>query len=84
MNDKLVVPLTAAACLIFLTVVLKNILLVPAETLSRDIILYIIIYMGFIVTYSFENDESGKPKYTRLWVLIIILVTLAIIAVYAI
>jgi hypothetical protein len=83
MNDK-IVPLTAAACLIALTVVLKNILLVPAETLSKDIIIYIIIYMGFIITYPLAKEESGKPKYTLLWVLIIILVTLAIIAVYAI
>ncbi|MFA4861253.1 hypothetical protein [Methanoregula sp.] len=84
-NGRLLVPLTAGICLILLTVVLKNVLLVPAEQLSSTMILYIIIYMGFIVSYPFADKEtSGSSTRTVLWMGACILMTLGIIAVYAI
>ena len=84
-NGRVTIPITAGLCLILLTVVLKNVLYVPAAQLSSDMLLYIIIYLGFIVTFSFSGDkETGTATHTMLWTGIIILITLAIIAVYAI
>jgi hypothetical protein len=84
-NGKVIVPVAAGLCLILLTVVLKNVLLVPAERLSSDIILYIIIYTGFVITFPFMGEAEPMPlSRTMLWVFIIVIVTLAIIGVYAI
>lgn len=83
-NGRILVPLTAGICLVFLAVVLKNILLVPAAQLSSDLILYIILYMGFIVSFPFTGStDTGPADRTLLWAGIIVIVTLAIIAVYA-
>jgi cation transport ATPase len=83
---RIAVPVTAAACLLALTIVLKNILLMPADQLNRDIVLYIILYFGFIVSYPFfgkakENLRAGSPA---IWCGIILAATLAIIALYAV
>lgn len=84
-NGRITVPLTAGVCLVLLAVVLKNILLVPAGQLSSDIILYIIIYMGFIVSFPLGDDTAtGSSERTMIWTIVIILVTLGIIAVCAI
>jgi hypothetical protein len=63
--------------------VLKNILLVPADILSRDILVYIIIYWAFTVFSLPGKEEAKKSKYDNplYWSL---LITLAIIVVYAI
>jgi len=83
-KDK--VSIVAGICLFVLVVVLKNVLLVPADILSRDILVYIIIYWAFTVFSLPAKDDIKKSKYDRplYWSLLIILITLAIIAVYAI
>jgi hypothetical protein len=83
---RIAVPVTAAACLLILTVVLKNVLLLPADQLNRDIVLYIILYSGFIVSYPFfgnakEDSRTGSPA---IWCGIILTATLAIISIYAV
>lgn len=84
-NGRVIVSLTAGLCLILLIIVLKNVLLVPAAQLSSDIILYIIIYMGFIVSFPLGDDEATvSSTRTMLWIGAIILATLGIVAVYAI
>jgi hypothetical protein len=84
-NGRVVVSLTAGLCLILLTIVLKNVLHVPAERLSSDIILYIIIYMGLAITVPFIGEtEPVSRSRMMLWVVVIIIITLAIIGVYAI
>ena len=84
-NDRVIVSLTAGICIILLAVVLKNILLVPAGRLASDMILYIIIYSGFAVTFPLMGDTgTGSPTRTMIWTGVIILITLLIIAVYAI
>ncbi len=84
-NGRISVPLTAGICLVMLAVVLKNVLLVPAAQLSSDMILYIIIYMGFMITSTVGyTTETVSVSRTLLWTGIIILITLGIIAVYAI
>lgn len=44
LNGQTKVSIVAGACLFRLVVVLKNILPVPADILSRDILVYIVIY----------------------------------------
>ena len=84
-NDRVIISLTAGICIILLAVVLKNILLVPAGRLASDMILYIIIYTGFIVSFPFvDGSETSPAPQTALWTGIVILVTLGIIAVNAI
>jgi len=71
----------SAICLLGLTIILKNVIHVPAEVLSRDIILYIIIFPLFgIVFPSVEKKNCCKPIY---WYMTILIVTVAIITVYA-
>lgn len=88
-TDKAKVAVVAAACLIGLTIVLKNVLNISADVLSRDIIIYIIIYSGFVVVLNFEEESPKETKqrsaYDNPWVwsALIIGITLAIIAVYA-
>jgi membrane protease YdiL (CAAX protease family) len=83
-SDEQKVSLVAGACLFGLVVVLKNVLLVPADILSRDILVYIIVYWAFTV-FPTPKKEAKKSKYDKpaYWSLLIVLVTLAIIAVYA-
>lgn len=84
-NSRVMIPMIAGACLILLAVVLKNVLLVPAQQLSSDMLLYIIIYTGFIATFQFQDDpERISLARMALWIGTILLTTLGIIAVYAI
>jgi len=85
LSDKDKVSIVAGICLFSLVVVLKNILLVPADIISRDIIVYIIIYWAFTVFPQHTKEEVKKSRYDKplYWNLLIILITLAIIAVYA-
>lgn len=84
--NKTKVSIITAVCLLGLVVTLKNILRVPAEVLSRDVILFIIIYSAFSIVYPVKGEETktstfDKPLY---WSLLIILVTAAIVVLYAI
>jgi membrane protease YdiL (CAAX protease family) len=89
-TDITKVAIVSAVCLIGLVVVLKNVLNIPADILSRDIILWIIIYSGFTIVLISQEEtprKEGAPRKTSdspwLWSAVIIGVTLAIIAVYA-
>jgi hypothetical protein len=67
-------------------ITLKNILGVSAEVLSRDVVLFILIYSAFSIIYPDQGADArvsafDKPLY---WSLLIVLVTAAIIIVYAI
>jgi hypothetical protein len=84
-NGRVIVPLTVGLCFVALAMVLKNVLFVPAAQLSSDILLYIIIYMGFIVSFPIADEASaGSSMRTMHWTGTCILMTLGIIAVYAI
>jgi hypothetical protein len=81
LSNHVKISIVASVSLLVLVITLKNILNVPAETLSGDIILYIIIYSLFGVFPSLnEEQKSDNAKY---WYLTIIITTLAIIGVYA-
>ncbi len=92
-TDKAKVAVVIAACLIALVIVLKNVLLIPADVLSQDVVLYIILYGIFFVTLNFTAEEDvpkegtkSRKAYDRPWVwsAVIIAVTLAIIALNAV
>ncbi len=85
LTNKMQVSLISAACLLALVIVLKNILLVPVPVLTRDIVLYIMLYSVYGVlcpdkTIENQNKVLAKPLY---WNFLIILITLAIIVLYA-
>ncbi|MCJ7491292.1 MAG: hypothetical protein MUP15_03955 [Dehalococcoidia bacterium] len=86
LGDETKVACVSALCLIALTIVLKNVLHVPAAVLSRDIIVFIIIYSGFWLLPSISARREKKSRFETplFWGLMIAAVTLAIIAVYAI
>ncbi len=88
-TDKAKVAVVIAACLIGLVIVLKNVLLIPADVLSQDVVLYIILYGIFFVTLNFTAEEDVPKQGTRsrkvydspwVWSVLIIAVTLVIIA----
>ena len=85
LSNQTKVTIVNAICLIGLVVTLKNVLHVPAEVLSRDMILYIILYSTWGILYPARVEETKKSKFDRplYWSLLIIFTTLAIIAVYA-
>ncbi len=74
-EDVYNVPVVTGLCLIALVVILKNVLNVPAEILSRDVIIYIAGYSGMAI--------FAKEDKTKVWSAVVILTTAAIIAFYA-
>ncbi len=68
-----------------LIIVLKNVLLISPDILSRDVIVYIVVYGGFVVSLSTKEETKKMFKYDTplFWSILIIAITLAIIAVYA-
>ncbi len=81
LSNQTKISIFSAICLLGLVVVLKNVLRVPAEILLRDIIIYIPFYSVISIIYPSvdENKKYNKPTY---WYLTILIVTLAILAVY--
>lgn len=78
------VILTASICMIALTIILKNILFVPTDILIRDVMVFIIVYSGFLI-FAFKIDGNNKKsgRITPLvWDILIVLITVAIVAVY--
>ncbi len=91
-TDKAKVAVVIAACLIGLVIVLKNVLLIPADVLSQDVIWYIILYGVFFVTLNFTTEEDVPKEGTKsrkaydspwVWGAVVVVVTVAIIALYA-
>ncbi len=88
-TDKAKVAVVIAACLIALVIVLKNVLLIPADVLSQDVIWYIIVYGVFFVTLNFTAEQDVPKEGTKsrqaydspwVWSAVIIAVTFIIIA----
>ena len=86
LSDEIKIASVFAICLIGLTVVLKNVLRLSPEVLSRDIIIYIIIYSSFWMLPSISGQRAMKSKLDRplVWSLVILAVTFGIITVYAV
>jgi hypothetical protein len=88
--NKAMVGIVAAICMMGLIVVLKNVLAISADVLSRDMIVYVIVYFGFITAVNFTEERPTEPDAPIkasdnpwVWSAITVVVTLAIIAVYA-
>jgi hypothetical protein len=83
-NGRVIIPITAGLCLILLTVVLKSVLLVPVPQISSDMVLYILIYLGFAIAYPvYSYPEFPSVYSTLVWVAAIVLSTIWIIGIYA-
>jgi len=80
------VALTAGACLLALVIALKNFLNVPAEQLTRDLVLYICILGGLATSYPLVTRRRGDLAISHpgLWIAAIVTVTMAIIVMYAV
>ena len=86
LTDQTKVSIVAGVCLFGLVAVLKNVVHIPGEILSRDVLLYIIIYSAFGIAYPAKSEEATRSRLDNplYWGLLIVLITLAIIGVYAI
>ncbi len=83
LSDQTRVSLVAGACLLALIVILKNVVGVPAEVLTRDMLLYIILYWALSLSPGqapvVKRSSLDRPLY---WVILLVLVTAAMVAVY--
>ena len=86
LSDETKIASVSAVCLMALAVVLKNVVQVPATVLSRDFIIYIVIYNFFWMLPALDASREKKSRFDRplLLSLLILAITAAIIAVYAI
>ncbi len=85
-DNQTLVALTAGACLLALVIALKNILNVPTEQLTRDLILYVCILGGLATSYPVVTRKRADltVSHPGLWIAVIVSVTMAIIVMYAI
>jgi hypothetical protein len=87
MNTRFVylkASLMTAACLVGLVVALRDLIRVPAEIVARDVVLYMIVYW-VIGLYPLPPAAAGRAGLSPLLGrgLLLVLVTLAILAAYA-
>jgi hypothetical protein len=84
-DNRTLVTLTAAACLLALVIALKNILNVPTEQLTRDLVLYICILGGLATSYPVVTRRRADLTISHpgLWIAVIVTLTMAIIVLYA-
>jgi len=86
LSDETKIASVSAFCILALAVALKNVLHVPAEQLSRDMILFIIVYSGFwmLPAFTMKRENKSALEGALVWSALIVAITLAIIAVYAV
>ncbi len=86
LSDQTKIASVSALCLMGLIVILKNVVRVSPEVLSRDVILFIPTYLFFGWFPSVYDRRVKKAKLDRplVWSLIIVAVTFGIITVYAV
>jgi hypothetical protein len=84
-GEKVIVSVVSGVCLILLVAVLKYVLLLPAETLSRDFILYVVIYIVFVSVYAARERTGTRFRHDSplFWSTLVVLATGAIIMLYA-
>ena len=86
LSDEVKVASVSAICIMALVVVLKNVLHVPAAELSRDMLIYSILYSDFWMLPWLNARREKKSRFDGplFWSLLIVAITVAIIAVYAV
>ncbi len=84
LSDQTKMSFVTGACLLGLVVALKNVVHVPAEVISRDVVLYIIVYWT-LGMYPGSRAAASRSRFDRplVWGLLLVLMTAAIICVYA-
>ncbi|MFA5348605.1 MAG: hypothetical protein WC294_10735 [Methanoregula sp.] len=85
-EGQTLVALTAGACLLALVIALKNILDVPTERLTMDLVLSICILGGLATSYPIITRRRSKSAISHpgLWIAAIVVVTMAIIVLHAV
>jgi len=85
-EGQTLVALTAGACLLALIIALKNILGVPLERLTMDLVLSICILGGLATSYPLVTRRRSASAISNpgLWIVAIVMVTMAIIVLHAI
>jgi hypothetical protein len=85
-EGQTLVTLTACACLLALVIALKNILDVPTERFTVDLVLSICILGGLATSYPFITRRRSESAISHpgLWIAAIVMVTMAIIVLHAI
>ena len=80
------VALTAGACLLALVIALKNILDIPTDRLTVDLILSICILGGLATSYPLVTRRRSKSAISHpgIWIAAIVLITMAIIVLHAV
>ena len=80
------VALTAGACLLALVIAFKNILNLPADRLTVDLILSICILGGLATSYPIVTRRRSKSAISHpgLWIAAIVLITMTIIVLHAV
>jgi hypothetical protein len=85
-DGSILVALTSAACLLMLCVVLKHVLLIPQQQLNSDIIIWIMLFMGFGISESVMKKQissGNKSLRPLIWCILIISTMLGVIGIYA-
>jgi uncharacterized protein involved in cysteine biosynthesis len=85
-DNRTLVTLTAGACLLALVIALINILNVPTEQLTGDLVFYICILGGLATSYPLVTRRRADLiiSHPGLWIAVIVTLTMAIIVMYAI
>jgi len=85
-GGQTLVTLTAGACLLALVIALKNFLDVPTERLTMDLVMSICILGGLATSYPLvtRRRTDSVISHPGLWIVGIVMVTMAIIVLHAI
>lgn len=84
LSDQTRVSFVVGVCLLALVILLKNVVKVPAEVLSRDVVLYIIVYWAMGMSPGqlpvVNRSRLDRPLF---WSALVVVITAAIVLVYA-
>jgi hypothetical protein len=85
-EGQTLVVLTAGACLLALVIALKNILNIPTERLTMDLVLSICILGGLATSYPIVTKRRSESAigHPGIWIAAIVMVTMIIIVLHAI
>jgi hypothetical protein len=86
LSDEVKVASVSAICIMALVVVLKNVLHVPTDQLTRDMVLFSFFYAVFWMIPWLGAWREKKSRFggALLWSLLIVAITAAIITLYAV
>jgi len=81
-SGTLTVPFTVSICLVLLAGTMNMILHYPPEQFVSSMVLYLVFYLGIIVSFPLgETDRMAPRTRTAIWACTTVLITLAIIAI---